>query len=359
MSYRLSFFAGKNALSIIRDGGLRPEQIKVMAGAAGGPKWLVLRGLDQVMFSSWFKGRTEPLFLIGSSIGSWRFAAVSRSNPLSAINNLQAAYTNQIYETKPTAEEVTSESMNILDHFLDETGVNEIVDHPYLRLSITTVRCRWPVANDNRVFLALGLAGAFLANLLNRKWLRFFFERSLFYHPAIAPPFLNMEGFPITRTPFGAKNLKPALLASGSIPMVMSGTKDIPDAPSGIYRDGGIIDYHLDLPFLQDEEGLVLFPHYTDRIIPGWFDKKLSWRRPHASNMDNVLLICPDRQFIEGLPGKKIPDRNDFYLFKGKNQERIHCWQTVAKKSERLGQDFLDAVETGRISELVRPLAFS
>ncbi len=34
--------AGSQALEIIRDEGLRPERVRVVAGAAGGPKWLVL-----------------------------------------------------------------------------------------------------------------------------------------------------------------------------------------------------------------------------------------------------------------------------------------------------------------------------
>ena len=42
-------------------------------------------------------------------------------------------------------------------------------------------------------------------------------------------------------------NLRAALLASGSIPLLMEGVR-IPGAP-GVYRDGGSADYHLDLDY--------------------------------------------------------------------------------------------------------------
>jgi len=90
----LVFLAGKKAFIRIRKEGLKPEMVKVIAGAAGGPKWLVLNHLDRVIFSSWFKMRTKPLFLLGSSIGAWRFAAASQNNHKKAIDRFQSGYHN-------------------------------------------------------------------------------------------------------------------------------------------------------------------------------------------------------------------------------------------------------------------------
>ena len=70
--------------------------------------------------------------------------------------------------------------------------------------------------------------------------------------------------------------------------------------------------------------------------------------------MENVLLVSPSPQFIERLPLRKIPDRNDFYLFKGKDQERISYWKTVAEKTKILGKEFLDVVLSGKIKNTVR-----
>jgi hypothetical protein len=60
-----------------------------------------------------------------------------------------------------------------------------------------------------------------------------------------------------------------SLLASGSIPLVLQAVNDIAGAPQGPYWDGGLIDYHLHLPYQRDE-GLVLYPHFSDSYRAGW-----------------------------------------------------------------------------------------
>ena len=357
-SKNLTFFAGKKALARIREKGLRQKDVKVVAGAAGGPKWLVLSHFDRLLFSSWFKGRKEPLFLIGSSIGSWRFAAVSQNNPRKDIEKIKTAYINQRYSSKPSPEDVTRESKKILDYFIDDNGIGQILTHPYLRLNLMAVRSKWPVSMENKLLLGLGLAVSAIFNAFNRNLLKHFFERSLFFHPGDIPPFANMNGFSIQKNPLSEKNLKEALLASGSIPIVMSGVKNIPGALEGVYRDGGVIDYHMDIPFVKDDNKIALYPHYTNRIIPGWFDKNLSWRKPCAANMDNVVLVSPSSEFVKNLPYGKIPDRNDFILFKGRDNERISYWNDVVDASFCLGEEFLDLVETGKIKGQLMPMTY-
>jgi hypothetical protein len=328
----------------------------VIAGAAGGPKWLVLSGLDRLIFGSWFKNRTAPLFLVGSSIGAWRFAALSRRQPLEALEQLEAAYINQRYESKPTAREVSRESQRIMNTFLNGAGIREILDHPFLRLNIFSVRSKSLLASDAKVPLAVGLAGAALANLCRRRFLSFFFRQTLFSHPRQSPPFATGNGFSPKCVKLTGDNFRQALLASGSIPLVMNRVSDIPGAPSGAYRDGGIIDYHLDIPFGVKNDGLVLFPHYTDRIVPGWFDKKLTWRRPHPDHMSHVVMVSPSREFVADLPLGKIPDRNDFKYFMHDHEGRIDYWRTVSRKSRQMADELAELMHGGRIAQQVQPL---
>jgi hypothetical protein len=166
-----------------------------------------------------------------------------------------------------------------------------------------------------------------------------------------------MNRFPIHHVDLSRENLQPALMASGSIPLLMEGVRDIPGAPPGVFRDGGTLDYHLDIPFLGGcRGGVVLFPHYTDRIVPGWLDKKLSGRLPGRSNMDPVLMVCPSERFLRLLPGGSIPDRKDFTVFAGKNAERIHRWRKAAEVSDLLAGELWDLLESGRLRDRIRPL---
>jgi len=356
MKEKLVFLAGARALEKVREGGLNSGDVKIVAGAAGGPKWLILGQLDRVLFGEWFKGRTDPLFLLGSSIGSWRFAAASRREPVEALDHFEFAYIHQAYTAKPSPGEVTRKSRAILDAYLGESGVAEVLSHPFQHLSLFTVRSRHLLADDRKMPITLGLIGAVCANAVSRRFLKYFFRQTLFSDGRICPPFKPMNRFQVSHADLNGDNLKEALLASGSIPYVMQGIRNIPGAPTGTYRDGGAVDYHLDVPYGLNGRGIVLFPHYTDRIIPGWLDKKLSWRKPSPANMADVLLVAPSAGFVSRLPLGKISDRNDFYRFAGDDRSRFDYWQRVADAGKELAEDFMEAVASGNIRKRVQPL---
>ena len=356
MKTKLVILAGARALKKVRTAGLSPGDVKMVAGAAGGPKWLILGQLDRFLFGEWFKDRTDTLFLLGSSIGSWRFAAASRRRPVAAIDHFESAYIHQAYTTKPSPGEVTLKSRAILEAYLGEKGVAEVLAHPFQRLNLFTVRSRHLLADDRKVPLALGLVGAVCANVVRRRGLNLFFRQTLFSDRRSILPLEQTNSFRVSRANLSGANLKEALLASGSIPYVMQGIRDIPGAPRGVYRDGGALDYHLDIPYGLKGRGLVLFPHYTDRIIPGWLDKKLPWRKPSPDNLTDVLLVAPSPEFVSRLPLGKISDRNDFYRFAGDDQGRFDYWQKIADAGKELAEDFMEAVTSGSIQERVRPL---
>ena len=60
MSDIITFKAGADALRIIRDEGSIPDRVSVLAGAAGGPKWLILGGLDRILFEVFSKKENGP-----------------------------------------------------------------------------------------------------------------------------------------------------------------------------------------------------------------------------------------------------------------------------------------------------------
>ena len=354
MTGRLTILAGKKALSLVQDSGLDPGSVDVIAGAAGGPKWLVLGGLDRAVFSSWLTGSSRPVFLVGSSIGSWRFAAIAQGMDSGSYESFESSYLDQRYSASPDAAEVTRVSRAVMDAFLDESGVQAVLAHPFLRLNILSVRCRGPFAREERYRLGAAMLLAMAANTISRRCLGLFFARTLFSDPRHPPVFFGQDGFPLHEVSLSQTNLKSALMASGSIPLVMEGVKSPHGAHPGVYRDGGLIDYHLDLPFRS--EGLVLFPHYCNRIVPGWFDKLLPWRRPRGDNLDHVVLISPSPDFVRGLPLGKIPDRDDFIRFRGNDRERRAYWEHVIRACRTLGDEFLDLVQSGKVRDALRPL---
>ena len=143
-------------------------------------------------------------------------------------------------------------------------------------------------------------------------------------------------------------------MASASIPGVMTAVRNIQDAPQGSYRDGGLIDYHLDLPF--NSQGIVLYPHFTDCITAGWFDKMFKNRKANPENQARTLLLSPSAAYLQSLPLERLPDRKDFTLKSLDQQQRIKMWNQCVAESQRLGDEFLEMVEKQNFSQMLQPL---
>ena len=346
LQHALKFKAGPGAYEDIRKHGFSEERIGTIAGASGGAKWLVLSQLDRVITERILPGLSGPVHLLGSSIGAWRFCCYAQPSPKNAIERFESAYLDQTYSEKPDAAEISSKSREILQELLGESGPQNIVNHPVFRTHVMTVRSRFLTASDRRPLLASGLLVAAALNIASRKSLGTFFRRSLFYDPRDLPPFYNAGGFPLDRVTLTERNLIDAVLASGAIPLVLQGVKDIDGAPDGVYRDGGIIDYHLDLP-LSDPDRLTLFPHFFETLIPGWFDKKLTWRRPNPQHTDRTILIYPSAEFIHGLPNNKVPDRSDFATMSPELRRKV--WRSAVAACEQLAEELNDVLDQDQL----------
>lgn len=352
-SHGLTFRAGPGAIESVRKHGFDPSLIGTIAGASGGAKWLVLSQLDRAIVKHVVPRLQGPVHLISSSIGAWRFGCYAQSDPLSAIDRFEQSYLEQSYSERPDIHEITAKSREILRYVLGDGGVEEVLANPVFRMHVMAVRSRHLAASENRAALAGTLLVAAALNAVHRRTLGAFFERALFYDPRDLPPFFELSGFPIQRTALTAENLEDVIVATGSIPLVLSGVRDIAGARPGVYRDGGVIDYHLDLPH-SSAERLTLFPHFYDRIVPGWFDKNLSWRRPQAGNVDRTILVSPSAEFVAGLPHGKIPDRTDFQNYEP--DERVRVWRSCVTACEALAEEFVDVMEKDQLAARLQPL---
>lgn len=351
----ISVLAGKNAISTIRDEGLDLSKVKIIAGASGSAKFLVLTSIDRVLVSM-MKKIEHDIYLTGTSIGAFRMAAFCCKDPLSALDILEKGYIEQRFTRRPTKQEVIFEAEKIINAYIKDEEIDDLLGHPVFKISFLSNQCRGVTRSEFNPLLLSSLGMAAIMNYISRRTLGLFFKRALFCNTEFLPPFSAMDQFPMEIYNLNRSNFKQALLSSGSVPVVMQGISDIKGVP-GVFRDGGIIDYHLDIPFLpeKDTDHLVLFPHFFETITPGWFDKKLN-RQPDERNMKNVVLIAPSRKFVQNLPFQKIPDRQDFVTFHGNDKERLSYWYKVIDLNRQLGDEFFDAVDSGRIKEIVRPL---
>ncbi|MES2317874.1 MAG: patatin-like phospholipase family protein [Pseudomonadota bacterium] len=356
----LSFHAGPRALAHIRKHGLRARDVAIIPAAAGGPKGLIFQALDQWLFGSWLADAPRERALIGSSIGAWRMAAACHADPVAAFARLGKVYSGQRYNsTKPTPQEIADVCQRLLSDFVGGHE-QEVVNHPHNRLHLLTVRGLRGLANPaHRRAEMAGFAQASLLNLASRDRLGHMLERVVVSAGQGGPAWMapRFDAFTTHFSTLSEANLGSALLASGTLPLVMKAVRSIADAPPGTYWDGGIIDYNLALPYSRLAGGeLVLYPHFSQHIIPGWLDKFLPWRRTgRGANrgwLDNVLIVAPTPAFLNTLPRNKLPDRQDFVHYGLDHDARIHNWGLAVGQGQRLRDEFARFAENPDLSRI-------
>ncbi|HEY1226982.1 MAG TPA: phospholipase, partial [Ramlibacter sp.] len=88
----LRIYAGPAAREQIAREGLRPQDVRVVPGAAGGPKGLILGPIDRFVFGRWLAQSSQPVHLVGASIGAWRRANACLDNAVQAFQDFEHGY---------------------------------------------------------------------------------------------------------------------------------------------------------------------------------------------------------------------------------------------------------------------------
>ena len=347
----LEIYAGDTALKTIKEKGFSPDIFNNFLGASGGPKWFVLYGLDKYFFGDFFKHQQQPLNLVGSSAGAFRMACFAQADPVAAIERLAKHYSETVYSADAKPKEITEKARELLDILFGDSGANEIMNNKIFNAHFVVAKCRGFVSSENKLVLGLGLLMSLLRNSVNRSLIKSQYERYVFQHQASQLQLHDPDNIATTRLAFTEHNIKDALLASGAIPMVMQGIKDIADCENGMYRDGGFIDYHFDFKF-QSPPGLVFYPHFYSHLSAGWFDKFSSRRRVPSTQLSNVVMLSPSPQLIELMPFQKIPDRDDFKNFD--NDTRLANWRKVIELGQLMADEFYEVWQTDRLPEIIQ-----
>lgn len=360
--HALRLYAGPKARQHIEQHGLRPQDVGVIPAAAGGPKGLILGPLDRFLFGDWLPQSTQPVHLVGASIGAWRMATACLNDPRAAFERLERDYIAQHYELppgqkRPTASQVSERFADNLRLFYGGR-VDETLRHPRYRLHIVTARGRLLLQQDGRLRTPLGYLGAFTANAVHRKALGAWLERVVFSSTvaggeAVSPLPFATHDYRTRQVNMAADNFMDALQASCSIPFMLRPVRHIAGAPPGTYWDGGLTDYHLHLHYQPPAEApIVLYPHFQKAVVPGWLDK--SWKGRHRSSpaLDAMLVIAPSPEWVRTLPNAKLPDRNDFIRFGQDLPARMKVWNGATSAATQLADEFAQWLEKPDLSRI-------
>jgi hypothetical protein len=345
----LCIYAGPLAREHIAAHGLRPQDVRTIPGAAGGPKGLILGPIDRFLFADWLPRSTQPIDLVGASIGAWRLANACLGDARTAFEQFEHGYIHQHFEVpagqkRLSARQVSEQFGEGLRSFYGGRA-SEVLGHSRYRLHVITARGRHILGREGRARTPMGYLGAFITNSVHRKSLGAWLERVVFSTPGASLPF-GTRDFRTRQVDLHEGNFELALQASCSIPFMLEAVHDIPGAPPGAYWDGGITDYHLHLDY-ENPDGIVLYPHFQKAVVPGWLDKGLKWRHKATGFLDRMVVLAPNPEWVKGLPNGKLPDRNDFVRYGADVQSRIKAWSVAAHESRRLADDFAEWLHGG------------
>ena len=341
MDSPLLILAGEEAKKRIRKHGFSLDLFDTFVGASGGPKWLTLYGIDRVL-SPLIASRTQPMQMIGSSIGAMRIACYAQRDPVKALDRFLESYVQTPLQefTRPTLARFIRHTVK---GAVEGSAVDEILANDKLKLHMVAARAGRSLLPDRVAPLALALPA--LLNAAHPALLGAGVRRTLFVSD-LDSPLAAARDYHGDRVSLTRENLLPALMASGTIPGLLEGIRDISGAPRGIYWDGGITDYHFD-PKWNVTDGLILYPHFGPTLVPGWFDKPFRGRHLKPEEFDRLVVLAPSPAFVDALPFHKIPDRRDVRILTPLELHRH--WTVTARESQRLGDALQRMLETGRI----------
>jgi hypothetical protein len=347
----LRVLAGPAARAHVQAHGLRAQDVRVVPGAAGGPKGLALNHLDRFLLGRWLPQSNQPVHLVGASIGAWRMAAACMPDADVALTRLVDDYIASDYSRpqgrRPAPADISSQFEGVLlDHFQDH--LQTLLSHPIYRLHVVTSHGRHLLNREGSWRTPAGYLGAFATNLVSRSALGNWLERVVFSDPRDPLP-VRLDDFRSHCLPLDEGNVLSAVLASCSIPFWMPAVHDVPGGPPGAYWDGGITDYHLHWRYDSLDQGLALYPHFQAQVVPGWLDKALRHRHASTPALDKLVVLAPSPQWVAGLPGGKLPDRSDFKTYAHDVPARQALWRRVVAESERLADEFAEWVEGGPV----------
>ena len=346
----LEIWAGRVAAQRLGSSGFELNLFDVAVGASGGPKWLVLSALDRLLCEL-LKTRQNPIHLLGSSSGAWRFAGYCQDDSHRALSLLEDAYIEANWSVARPLEQRSKTALKILEAFLPPGQSIQLAPSKFFPHFIAA-ECQGLIARESTPIQIAGLLLALaVQSIKGRAALAPSISRTLFSDSRSALP-SALSDIATKRAVLNEPNYRQVLLASGSIPLVLPAIRDIPGAP-GVFRDGGLIDYHFDqLPIHSD--GLILMPHFLSELQLGWLERLAPKSVLPNPNLDRLVIVCPTQAWLRSLPSGKLPDRDDARLLTP--ELRRYHWHQAALRGQELAEEFERRFQAGTLLDGLQTL---
>jgi hypothetical protein len=303
--------------SSLASNGTKPEldYFKAFSAPASGPRGFVTMGFDHHFVDMASSGNVKGhKWFLGGSTAALRFVALIASIVSSSDKTsvLKEHFTEMTYNKGDTPQVLSPMMSSLYEKIAPPCIVDSVVSHPYFHLAVMV--CSFPsyCADWADWRLKLYFARLFIANLIYPGLCNKYYSRICFYTGNEPPPFINDKC--IKFEPLTADNFYQVLRATTCIPFVSERVTDIDGVGSGLYYDGAICDYHLNVKVHTPEFLMLFLGDVPDHKVKGtFFDALLPWRQLPVDYFKFCCRLFPTQLFVQKIPGGQVPDVSDWF----------------------------------------------
>mmetsp|Transcript_30529 Transcript_30529/g.67662 ORF Transcript_30529/g.67662 Transcript_30529/m.67662 type:complete len:412 (+) Transcript_30529:154-1389(+) len=290
------------------------DYFSVYAGGASGPRSFVTMGFDKQFSKLVDSGAiTGDKWLLGGSTAALRFCAlisglISRKN---ISYELKEHFAKMVYKPGDTPKTLAPMMEALFLKVLPPHLADKVLRHPSLHLCIMVTQLR-PAYQNLPEWQLKALFGLFLgANVVTPASLKLLQRRLCFYTGPHPPPFITPAD-EVTCLPLTSQNVYQVLHATTCLPFMSERCEYIAGVGSGLFFDGALSDYHLNLASTPEYPLLLLGdgpgPAFKQTLWDAY-----TWRRAPSQYRRNVTVLYPTQQFVECLEAGKLPTVFDYF----------------------------------------------
>ena len=308
---------------------------------AAGPKAFISSGFEASLSESYHNNDIKSeKWLIGGSTGGMRSLAFVSSLLLDQdlTSKMKDHYCEMYYKHGDTADVLHPMMLTMFNIVSPDKVLEECLAHDTFKIAIMVSELRYPFSLLPmlllRPFLVLVVLMHFMLPTLIET---LFFQRLCFFSGDNPPPFLDSDES-VQFCNLTVKNSKQVLHATTSMPLISKPCRYIDGIGPGVYFDGGITDFYLNMK-IENAHGLLLgdldpsAPIYRSAL-----DQFLPWTRHLPEHyFEQVSVVRPTKEFVKSLGSSSLPSVKDWFSNEYiKNPEkRKKIWNLVYDLSHK------------------------
>jgi hypothetical protein len=308
---------------------------------AAGPRAFVSSGFEASLASSYLSNNIKSeKWLIGGSTGGLRALAFVNSLLLKQdlACKIKDHYCEMYYKHGFTSDKLHAMMLEMFDSVCPNDVLKEALEHDTFKVAILVSELRYPFSLLPVILLRPFLAIVVLLHLVLPSLIEtLFFKRLCFYSGHSPPSFLGLEDS-VEFCKLTINNCQQVLHATTSMPLISKTCTFIKGKGPGVYFDGGITDYYLNMK-INGANGLLLGDlHPTSPIYRSALDLFVPWRRHLPDEyFEHVSVIRPTENFLKSLEPRSLPSVRDWFSkeYIKYPEKRKDSWNLVYDLSQK------------------------